>query len=69
MQVPEEMKVNKFRDVMLPSPSEIYARARGQMFAPKAGYTGDAHVDFLEGNKTSINLEQMETELAGPAEE
>lgn len=57
MVVPTYLKLNKFVDVLIPEPSLVYARARGSLSVPTAGYTGDENVSIFDGRKTDIDLD------------
>ena len=56
MVVPTSLKLNKFVDVMIPEPSLVYARSRGTLSVPTAGYSGDEKVSIFDGRKTDIDL-------------
>lgn len=61
MYVPEELKLNKFRLVIIPTIRDTFARI-GQRVAPSSDYTGDDNPVFY-GNTKVENMARSSAEL------
>lgn len=58
MFVPEDLKVNKFTDVRIPSNKDYFSRL-GRQSVPEGQYTGDELAEFATDKVSSISAEEQ----------
>ncbi len=58
--IPENFHLNRYANIRIPKPSQLFGLVGSQLAIPKQGYSGEDVATVIESRKTDIDFKAME---------
>lgn len=62
MIAPKNLKLNRFCEMRVPKPAELFSRMGSKVSVPRQGYSGDDVVGTIDSRKTDIDFSLLSDE-------